>query len=91
MGFFVPPRLRSGWWALTPPFHHFQTSRANNPKQVWLCVLCDTFRRAELAYHTPTCFLFIYVACCLLVSGLSSLSLRGQSGHPLPILPEEVG
>lgn len=66
MGFFIPPRLRLGWWALTPPFHHFQTSRASPAS--WLSILCDTFRRAELTYHTPTRF----------SSSLLPFSLRGM-------------
>ena len=48
MGFFVPPRLRSGRWALTPPFHPYPPACADGR-----FVLCDTIRRPELSRRPP--------------------------------------
>jgi len=48
MGFFVPPRLRSGRWAFTPPFHPCRPARAG-----WRFVFCDTFRRSRLSPRPP--------------------------------------
>jgi hypothetical protein len=48
MGFFVPPRLRSGRWALTPPFHPGPPACANG----WF-VFCDTVRRPGLSHRPP--------------------------------------
>jgi len=69
MGFVLPPCLRSGRWALTPPFHHHRA-------EARLSVFCDTFRR-RLAFATrrPASISVSRVsrqACCLAESGLSS-------------------
>ena len=48
MGFFVPPDLRPGRWALTPPFHPFRPTCAGR----W-SVFCDTFRWPGLSPLPP--------------------------------------
>ena len=48
MGFFVPPRLRSGRWALTPPFHPYPPACARGRS-----VFCDTIRRPGLSRRPP--------------------------------------
>ena len=48
MGFFVPPRLRSGRWALTPPFHPYPPACARGR-----FVFCDTVRRPGLSHRPP--------------------------------------
>ena len=48
MGFFVPPRLRSGRWALTPPFHPYPPACARGRS-----VFCDTVRRSGLSRRPP--------------------------------------
>ena len=48
MGFFVPPRLRSGRWALTPPFHPYPPACASGRS-----VFCDTIRQPELSRRPP--------------------------------------
>ncbi len=47
MGFFVPPDLRPGRWALTPPFHPYPATSARR------FVFCDTFRRGGLSPAPP--------------------------------------
>ena len=48
MGFFVPPRLRSGRWAFTPPFHPCPPACAGGR-----FVFCDTVRRPGLSRRPP--------------------------------------
>ena len=48
MGFFVPPDLRPGRWALTPPFHPYPPACAGRRS-----VFCDTFRRPEFSSRPP--------------------------------------
>ena len=50
MGFFVPPRLRLGRWALTPPFHPYRNACAHRR-----FVFCDTFRQPQLSPRFPAC------------------------------------
>ena len=50
MGFFVPPRLRLGRWALTPPFHPYRHACAQRR-----FVFCDTFRQPQLSPRFPAC------------------------------------
>ena len=47
MGFFVPPRLLSGRWALTPPFHPYPSTGKGR------FVFCDTFRHAGFSSGAP--------------------------------------
>ena len=48
MGFFVPPDLRPGRWALTPPFHPYLPAFAGRRS-----VFCDTFRRPGFSSRSP--------------------------------------
>lgn len=48
MGFVVPPRLLSGRWALTPPFHPCPSTSSGR------FVFCDTFRRRRISPPTPS-------------------------------------
>ena len=48
MGFFVPPNLRPGRWALTPPFHPYPPACAGRRS-----VFCDTVRRPEFSSRPP--------------------------------------
>lgn len=48
MGFFVPPDLRPGRWALTPPFHPFRQAHARRR-----FIFCDTFRWPDLSLKPP--------------------------------------
>ena len=48
MGFFVPPSLRRGRWALTPPFHPYRRTCVR-----WRFIFCDTFRQHGLSSGPP--------------------------------------
>jgi len=48
MGFFVPPDLRPGRWALTPPFHPYPPACARGRS-----IFCDTVRRPEFSSRPP--------------------------------------
>ena len=55
-GFVVPPCLRLGRWALTPPFHPcFPADLAllAGMARIKRFVFCDTFRRKELSFSAP--------------------------------------
>jgi hypothetical protein len=54
-GFVVPPCLRLGRWALTPPFHPCSrpTERCRRHGAEKRFVFCDTFRRKELSFSAP--------------------------------------
>jgi len=51
MGFFMPPRLRLGRWALTPPFHPYRTHDLAAPARRF--IFCDTIRPPRLSPKCP--------------------------------------
>ena len=78
MGFSVPPRLLSGRWALTPPFHPYPTC-------VGRFLLCGTVRRDVLKRPSRTYPRPVTELCGIAPCGVRTFLPRPRSGailHP---------
>ena len=55
MGFSVPRRLRFARWALTPPFHPYQSEISDLKSEIskWRYLLCGTVRRDDSRRRRP--------------------------------------